>query len=101
MLYLAANNGVDLSKAQLEGLFARDRGLRLPLSSRWTNVTVSERLLRNLVTVLIFLFLASLGTALVLQLANNRKAHISDHKKTSMLYLQIARSEERRVGKEC
>ncbi len=93
MLYLAANNGVDLSKAQLEGLFARDRGLRLPLSSRWTNVTVSERLLRNMVTVLIFLFLASLGTALVLQLANNRKAHISDHKKTSMLYLQIAASQ--------
>ncbi len=82
-----------MSKAQLEGLFARDRGLRLPLSSRWTTFTVSERLLRNLVTVLIFLFMVSLGTALVLQLANNRKSHISNHNKTSMLYLQIAASQ--------
>lgn len=67
--------------------------MRLPLSSRWTQFTVSERLLRNLVTVLIFLFLASLGTALVLQLSSNRDSHVSDHKKTSMLYLQIAASQ--------
>ncbi len=86
-------SGVDLSKAQLGGLFIKDRGLRLPLSTRWSNFTVSERLLRNLVTVLIFLFLASLGTALVLQLANNRKTHINDHNKTSMLYLRIAASQ--------
>ncbi len=85
--------GVVLSKAQLGGLFIKDRGLRLPLTSRWSTFTVSERLLRNLVTVLIFLFLASLGTALVLQLANNRKTHISDRNATSMLYLQIAASQ--------
>jgi len=82
--------GDKLSKSELGGQFLRDRSLRLPLSSRWTKITVSERLLRNLVTVLIFLFLAALGTALVLQLANNRKTHISNHNKTSMLYLQIA-----------
>lgn len=82
-----------MSKAQLEGLFVRDRGLRLPLSSRWTKITISELLLRNLVTILIFLFLTSLGTALVLQLTNNRKAHINDHKKSSILYLQIAASQ--------
>jgi len=85
--------GVVLSKAQLGGLFIKDRGLRLPLTSRWSTFTVSERLLRNLVTVLIFLFLASLGTALVLQLANNRKTHILNHNKTSMLYLQISASQ--------
>ena len=79
-----------MSKAQLGGLFIKDRGLRLPLSSRWSTITVSERLLRNLVTILIFLFLASLGTALVLQLANNRDTHIKDHNKTSMLYLRVA-----------
>ena len=82
-----------MSKSQLGGLFAKDRSLRLPLSSRWSHLTVSERLLRNLVTVLIFLFLALLGTALVLQLANNRKSHIRDHNKTSMLYMRIAASQ--------
>jgi len=86
-------SGVKLSKAQLGGLFIKDRSLRLPLSSRWSDITVSERLLRNLVTILIFLFLAFLGTALVLQLADNRKSHISDHNKSSMLYLQVAASQ--------
>lgn len=79
-----------MSKAQLGGLFIKDRSLRLPLTSRWSQISVSESLLRNLVTILIFLFLASLGTALVLQLSNNRKAHIQNHNKTSMLYLRIA-----------
>ncbi len=79
-----------MSKAHLGGLFIKDRSFRIPLSSRWKHITVSERLLRNLVTGLIFLFLIILGTALVLQLSKNRNEHVRDHGKVSQLYLQIA-----------
>lgn len=82
-----------MSKAQLGGLFVRNRDLRLPLHAKWTHITVSENLLRNLVTLLIFIFLTSLGTALVMQLGNNRKDHIAEHNKTSLLYLQVAASQ--------
>ena len=89
----APTSGVKLSKAHIGGLFIKDRSLRLPLSSRWTKITVSERLLRNLVTLLIFLFLTFLGTALVLQLMKSRNAYINTHNKTSMLYLRVAASQ--------
>jgi two-component system cell cycle sensor histidine kinase PleC len=79
-----------LSKSQLGGLFIKERSLKLPLSSRWANFTLSERLLRNLVTVLIFLFLSALGLALVLQLLNNRQSHIVEHNNKSALFLQVA-----------
>lgn len=85
--------GAGLSKAQLGGVFVKDRSLRLPLSSRWNRFTVSERLLRNLVTVLIFLFLSALAIALVLQLSNNRNTHISSHNKVSALHVNIAANE--------
>ncbi len=79
-----------MSKAHLGGLFIKDRSFRIPLSSRWEHITVSERLLRNLVTGLIFLFLIILGSALVLQLSHNRDEHVREHGKLSQLYLQIA-----------
>jgi two-component system, cell cycle sensor histidine kinase PleC len=80
-----------LSKAQLGGLFFKERLLRLPLApSGWPDLTVSEQALRYLVTALIALFLVCLGTALILQLILSREAHISAHDRLSTLYLQAA-----------
>jgi two-component system, cell cycle sensor histidine kinase PleC len=80
-----------LSKAQLGGLFFKERSLRLPLvPSGWPDLTVSEKALRYLVTSLIGLFLVCLGAALVLQLILSREAHITSHDRLSSLYLQAA-----------
>jgi len=89
-----------LSKAQLEGLFFKERALRLPLGARgWPGITLSERSLRNLITTLIVLFLASLGTALVLQLVLSRQSHLSAHDRLSGLYLKAVAPElAKRLG---
>ncbi|NNE25020.1 MAG: PAS domain S-box protein [Rhizobiales bacterium] len=80
-----------MSKAQLGGLFFNERRLRLPLIFRhWSSVSISERLLRNLITVLITLFILTLGTALGLQLVVNRSAHIAEHNSQSLLYFKLA-----------
>ena len=85
------NRGKTLSKAQLGGLFFNERRLRLPLFFRhWTTLSISERLLRNLITVLIVLFIITLGTALGLQLMVNRSTHIADHNNQSLIYFRMA-----------
>ncbi len=83
-----------MSKAQIGGLFFKERRLRVPLATRrLSSITISERALRNLITVLIILFIATLGTALALQLFVNRNEHITAHNKQSTLYAQIAAAE--------
>jgi two-component system, cell cycle sensor histidine kinase PleC len=78
-----------LSKAQLGGLFFKERSLRLPLApSGWPDLTVSDTALRYLVATLIALFLVCLGTALVLQLVLSRETHMSTHDRLSTLTLQ-------------
>jgi two-component system, cell cycle sensor histidine kinase PleC len=78
-----------LSKAQLGGLFFKERSLRLPLAPNgWPDVTVSDTALRYLVAILIALFLVCLGTALVLQLVLSRETHMNTHDRLSTLYLQ-------------
>jgi two-component system cell cycle sensor histidine kinase PleC len=80
-----------VAKTQLGELFFRERILRLPIAtSRWAGIAISERALRNLITLLISLFLISLGAALALQLSVSRNAHISEHNKLSLLHAQIA-----------
>ncbi len=80
-----------MSKAQLGGLFFKERTLRLPLAPRRLSaVSISERALRNLITTLIVLFILTLGTALTLQLVVNRSEHIVEHNKQSALYAKIA-----------
>jgi len=80
-----------LAKAQLEGLFFKERSLRLALGAPgWPGIVLSERALRNLITTLIALFLLSLGTALVLQLMLSRESHIASHERLSNLYLKAA-----------
>jgi two-component system, cell cycle sensor histidine kinase PleC len=81
--------GKALSKAQLGGLFFKERSLRLPLApSGWPDLTVSDTALRYLVATLIALFLVCLGTALVLQLVLSRETHMSTHDRLSTLTLQ-------------
>jgi two-component system, cell cycle sensor histidine kinase PleC len=83
--------GKALSKAQLGGLFFKERSLRLPLApGGWPDLTVSDTALRYLVAILIGLFLLCLGTALVLQLVLSRETHMSAHDRLSTLYLQAA-----------
>ncbi|HYN00719.1 MAG TPA: hypothetical protein VET25_13305, partial [Aestuariivirgaceae bacterium] len=80
-----------MAKTQLGELFFKERILRLPIAtSRWAGIAISERALRNLITLLISLFLISLGAALALQLSVSRNAHISEHNKLSLLHAQIA-----------
>ena len=80
-----------MAKTQLGELFFKERILRLPIAtSRWAGIAISERALRNLITLLITLFLISLGAALALQLSVSRNAHISEHNKLSLLHAQIA-----------
>ncbi|MGQ0485828.1 MAG: ATP-binding protein [Hyphomicrobiales bacterium] len=76
-----------MSKAQIGALFFKDRSLRLPspFPERW-RIVISEKSLRILITALITAFLATLGTALVLQLAQSRTAHLAEQNRTSALH---------------
>jgi two-component system, cell cycle sensor histidine kinase PleC len=77
-----------VAKTQLGELFFKERMLRVP--TRWAGIAISERSLRNLITLLISLFLISLGAALSVQLSVSRNMHISEHNKLSLLNAQIA-----------
>ncbi len=80
-----------MAKTQLGELFFKERGLRLPLmTGRWLSVTISERALRNLITILIVLFLITLAVALVLQLSINRNGHVAAHSQVTALQAQVA-----------
>jgi two-component system, cell cycle sensor histidine kinase PleC len=83
-----------LPKAQLLELFGRERALKLPLAIHGLSVIkISETALRNLITVLIVLFLVTLGTALTLQLLVSRDHHLNVHNRQSVMHLKIAASE--------
>jgi two-component system, cell cycle sensor histidine kinase PleC len=84
----------DLPKAQLLELFGRERALKLPLAMHGlAAIKISETALRNLITVLIVLFLVTLGTALTLQLLVSRDHHLNAHNRQSLMHLKIAASE--------
>ena len=72
-----------MGKAQIGALFVKDRSLRLPspFPERW-RIVISEKSLRLLITALIAAFLATLGTALVLQLAQSRTHHLDEENRT-------------------
>jgi len=83
-----------LPKAQLLELFGRERALKLPLAIHGLSaIKISETALRNLITVLIVLFLVTLGTALTLQLLVSRDHHLNAHNRQSVMHLKIAASE--------
>ncbi|MFO1088276.1 MAG: ATP-binding protein [Hyphomicrobiales bacterium] len=83
-----------MPKAGIGELFGRERALRLPpLVRGLSSIQISERALRNLITILIVVFLVMLGVALVLQLSASRQRHVTENSRLSTLYLKMAASE--------
>ena len=80
-----------MGKTNIGELFFKERALRLP--SPWParlKLAISERHLRLLITGLIILFLVVLGSALFLQLLQNKASHIAEQNRLSALYAQVA-----------
>jgi hypothetical protein len=66
-----------MSKAKLGELFFKERALKVSVGSRRVPaIAISERILRNLITGLILLFLVTLATAMFLQLSASRDRSI-------------------------
>src|SRR5689334_5382371 len=85
-----ATQGARLSsKAQLGELFFKERVLRLPLSG-WSCVSIGEKSLLILITILVSLFLSALAIALVVQLAQSRKIHLAEQNRQTLLYATAA-----------
>jgi two-component system cell cycle sensor histidine kinase PleC len=82
--------GKRLGKTQIGELFFRERVLQLP--SPWParfRLTITERLLRRLITAMIVLFMLLLGTSLLMQLANSRSGHVAEQNRLSALHAQL------------
>src|SRR5947207_10942411 len=89
---MSATQGAELgSRAQLGGLFFKERVLRLPTPvPGWARLTIGERSLRILITVLVSLFLIMLALALFVQLAQSRKTHLAEQNRQTLLYAAAA-----------
>jgi hypothetical protein len=76
-----------MSKAKLGELFFKERALKVSVGSRrMPAIAISERILRNLITGLILLFLVTLATAMFLQLSASRDRSIQlSNDKTSLV----------------
>jgi two-component system, cell cycle sensor histidine kinase PleC len=80
-----------LQKAQIRELFAKERVLRFPLPFKGSNgLPISETVLRRLVTFMTVLFLITLAIAIASQLVQNRKRHMDDQSRQTMLHADIA-----------
>ena len=91
---MRSHKGIGVPKAGIGELFGRERALRLPpLVRGLSSIQISERALRNLITILIVVFLVMLGVALVLQLSASRQRHVTENSRLSTLYLKMAASE--------
>ncbi len=83
-----------MSKAKLGELFFKERALKVSVGSkRVPSIAISERILRNLITGLILLFLMTLATALFLQLSASRERSIGASTKHTALVLRAAASD--------
>ena len=83
-----------MSKAKLGELFFKERALKVSVGSRRVpSIAISERILRNLITGLILLFLMTLATALFLQLSASRERSIVTSTKHTALVLRAAASD--------
>ena len=79
-----------MGKTHIGELFFKERVLRLP--SPWPariRITITERHLRLMITGMIVIFLAILGTSLLMQLANSRKSHLAEQNRFSALHGQL------------
>ena len=83
-----------MSKAKLGELFFKERALKVSVgSARVPAIAISERILRNLITGLILLFLVTLATALYLQLSSSRDRSIVASNNNTQLALRAAASD--------
>jgi two-component system cell cycle sensor histidine kinase PleC len=83
-----------VSKAKLGELFFKERALKVSVgSARVPAIAISERILRNLITGLIALFLVTLATAFYLQLSSSRDRSIEASNKHTQLVLRAAASD--------
>ena len=80
-----------MGKTHISELFFRERAIRLPLpwAARF-RLAITEHRLRLLITSLIVLFLLVLGSALLIQLIDNRTSHLDEQNRLSSLYGQAA-----------
>ena len=86
----AGIRGKRLGKTHIGELFFKERVLRLP--SPWParfRITITERLLRLLITAMIVMFLGLLGSALLMQLANSRTSHVAEQNRLSALHAEL------------
>jgi two-component system cell cycle sensor histidine kinase PleC len=76
-----------LGKADIGGLFFKERTLRLPapLPHKW-RIRISERALRRLITLLTVAFLVTLTLSLLSQLMQSRTSHFAEQNRLSLLY---------------
>ncbi len=76
--------------AQIKQLFFRERALRLalPYMSK-LGITISERSLRILITVLTTLFLVALSLSLFMQLISDRNTHVAEQSRLTAMYAEI------------
>jgi two-component system cell cycle sensor histidine kinase PleC len=75
-----------VGKAQLGGLFFKERSILIPtLLPGLGGLRISERALRTLIMWLISSFLAMLAVALLLQMVNSRRAYLDDHSRETVL----------------
>ncbi len=80
-----------MSKAKLAELFFKERSLKVSVGSRrLPPIAISERILRNLITGLILLFLVTLATAMFLQLSASRDRSIEFSNDQTSLVLRAA-----------
>ncbi|HEX7110307.1 MAG TPA: hypothetical protein VF224_13795, partial [Aestuariivirga sp.] len=87
----ATDKGKILGKAQIGELFVRERALRLPspLPGKW-RIMISEKSLRQLITILTALFLFALCISLLSQLLQSRGSHLVEQNRLSILHTQLA-----------
>ena len=80
-----------MGKAHIGELFFRERALRLPspLPGKW-RITISERSLRRLITILTALFLLALCISMLAQLLQSRSGHLAEQNRLSILQAEIA-----------
>jgi two-component system cell cycle sensor histidine kinase PleC len=80
-----------LARAQIRELFFKERALHLamPFMKR-LGITVSERALRILITILTSLFLLTLTVSLGLQLLNSRARHADEQAQFTLLFTELA-----------
>ncbi len=75
-----------MGKAQLGGLFFRERSIIVPTRLPGIgDLRISERALRTLIMWLITSFLAMLALALVLQMINSRFAYLDEHGRQTVM----------------